>query len=107
MEFDQIFNLAEGIFWIFISLLFIYRSRKPTFFSRNNWLLGALAFFCFGVSDFIEIYSRAWYHPWWLILWKGICLITLAWIGRQYLCLKKQAPENHQPDEPPDTFPKS
>jgi len=77
MEFDQLFNLFEGILWIGISLVLLARMRDTP---RHRDLLGvgAAAFFLFGISDFIEIYTRAWYRPWPLLVLKGSCIVTFA-----------------------------
>jgi hypothetical protein len=39
-----------------------------------------LAFVLFGISDLIEIRTGAWWRPTWLLVWKGICLIAIAWM---------------------------
>lgn len=76
MEFDQIFNLAEGILWIVIAVVLMFRSFRP---SPHQMLLrvSSGAFFLFGISDFIEISTRAWYQPPSLLVLKAFCVITL------------------------------
>ena len=34
--------------------------------------------FLFGVSDIVEVYTGAWWKPFWLLLWKGLCIIVLV-----------------------------
>jgi hypothetical protein len=77
VEFDQIFNLLEGILWISISAILLTRIRRQ---KENSDLLivGAIAFFAFGVSDFIEIFTRAWYQPISLLMLKAACVITFV-----------------------------
>ena len=33
-----------------------------------------MSFFAFGISDFVEIHTGAWYRPWWLLAWKATCV---------------------------------
>ena len=76
MEPDQIFNVAEGILWVAIALILLIRSFKS---STHQILLrvSSGAFFLFGISDFIEVSTRAWYQPLSLLALKAACVITL------------------------------
>jgi hypothetical protein len=77
MEVDQIFNLFEGILWISISAIMVVQSRRlPT--HRTLLLVSGVAFFFFGLSDFIEIFTRAWFRPPVLLILKAVCVITLT-----------------------------
>ncbi len=90
MEFDQIFNLFEGIFWILISIVLISRIRRfPKY--RDLLIVGSIAFFVFGITDFIEIYTRAWYQPWFLLLLNAVCVITLFTCLALYFRRRKEA----------------
>jgi hypothetical protein len=31
----------------------------------------------FGFSDVVEIQTGAWWRPWWLLVWKGACLLAM------------------------------
>ena len=31
----------------------------------------------FGISDIVETRTGAWWDPWWLLVWKGVCVIVL------------------------------
>lgn len=80
MQADQIFNLCEGILWIGIALSLLcvslkVDSRKEQ--SKHLPRVAAVAFFLFGISDFIEISTRAWYEPLPLLLLKAACVSTL------------------------------
>ncbi|MDL5050414.1 hypothetical protein QQ054_30900 [Oscillatoria amoena NRMC-F 0135] len=44
--------------------------------------------FLFGVSDLIEVWSRAWWTPWWLFLLKAICVIGMA--GGVFLAIRRK-----------------
>lgn len=93
MEFDQLFNLGEGIFWILVSIALLTRIRR---FPENRALLwaGSTAFFVFGLTDFIEVVTRAWYRPIPLLLLNVACVATLvACLG---LYLKKRRRRNEE-----------
>lgn len=68
-----VFNLAEGILWIGTGLGFavaLCRSRADMRLKAAACLL----FVAFGISDFVEIGTGAWYKPWWLLAWKAACV---------------------------------
>gem|GEM_PF-3089523 len=51
---------------------------------RGRWTRGSAAasvfLALFGVSDFVEVHTGAWWRPWWLLAWKGDCIFALAGI---------------------------
>ncbi len=60
-------NLVEGVFWIILGLCFLVAMLRP-----GNKLTKAIAcsnFILFGLSDFVEIHTGAWWKPWWLLYW--------------------------------------
>ncbi|MHC4403592.1 MAG: hypothetical protein ACYTG0_28380 [Planctomycetota bacterium] len=71
-----IFNLCEGMLWVVIAvwLAVVYRRGGQ---SDNLILAGSLLFFAFGISDFVEMQTDAWYRPWWLFAWKASNLAGL------------------------------
>ena len=65
-------NLIEGILWICIGGCFgvsLVRSEL-----RGAKSMAAFTFIVFGISDFVQIQSGAWWKPWWLLLWKAACV---------------------------------
>jgi hypothetical protein len=34
----------------------------------------AIILILFGISDFVEMVSGAWWQPWWLLVWKALCI---------------------------------
>ncbi len=46
----------------------------------------------FGISDFVEVYSQAWFRPWWLLLWKATNVIGLATLYVVYQRRREDAP---------------
>lgn len=85
MELDQIFNLCEGVLWVSIAAALIHRASKNG--SPRKLAVGAaLSFALFGISDFIEIGTRAWYSPWPLLALKVACVVSL--LAHLYLRVK-------------------
>lgn len=72
----RVFNLAEGVLWIAIGLGFL-ASLVFTPGSRPLKLAACLLFLTFGLSDFVETRTGAWYEPWWLAVWKATDILGL------------------------------
>jgi len=66
----ELFNLIEGFWWIGlgIGLMFVPAIRK----CYKSAL--AIILILFGVSDFVEMVTGAWWLPWWLLVWKTLCV---------------------------------
>ncbi len=41
-------------------------------------LFAAVSFILFGLTDFVEMRTGAWWHPWWLLAWKGGCVAVMV-----------------------------
>jgi len=86
---NQIFNLFEGYLWIGIAIgLHITRSKHPTFRTEN--IVATISFFLFGVSDFIEIHTGAWYQPWQLLILKSACIMGFIISFSWYVAAKRR-----------------
>ena len=71
-------NAIEAVVWWVLGIsMLIAAYAKPT--HRKQCLVSAIALVLFGCSDVVEISTGAWWHPWWLLVWKGTCVITLCW----------------------------
>ena len=75
---DPIFVLANRVeagLWIAIALALaaaVVRRRER----RCDLTAGAITFALFGLSDLVEAATGAWWRPWWLLAWKGGCVIV-------------------------------
>ena len=79
-------NHWEAAFWTAIAVGCVARSLQFQGAVRRDLCIAAAAFLAFGLSDWVEAQTGAWWHPWWLLLWKGACLLILAallWRRRQ------------------------
>lgn len=77
------FNLLEGLLWCAIGAAFLLHAAAGKFRNRLA-LLVALAFFVFGLTDFIERETLAWWRPLWLLALKGACVLTFLLCYLQY-----------------------
>lgn len=86
MEITYIGNIIEGIFWLGVSMFFFVPAMKRPERNRLFCITGGVVFVVFGLSDFYEAHTGAWYRPWWLILWNVACVggivVVLLWYAR-------------------------
>jgi hypothetical protein len=75
-------NYVECALWCVIAVGFMgfwIAKRVP------DLLVGAVAFALFGLSDYIETGTGAWWTPWWLLALKAACVLTfLALLYRHW-----------------------
>jgi len=73
MDIERIGNLIEGYFWLAFSLVFWIPALRRG--EKHRWfcLLAGAAVTIFGISDFVESQTGAWWKPWWLLAWKAGC----------------------------------
>ena len=83
------FNAFEALLWVAFAVL-VPIATKAVLPARDRVIL-AIAFVVFGVTDFIEIYTGAWWEPWWLLCMKGLCVIVFLYgIGRYHHFRKRR-----------------
>lgn len=78
-------NYIEAGIWIAIALGFGVRIIRPSGTERYQALIAFLTFFVFGLSDIIEVQTGAWWRPWWLLVWKSLCVFSMAALLINYL----------------------
>ena len=85
------FNFYEAFIWFFvagISLAYAITKKDPL--QRRLLLWTVPVWIAFGVSDFVEIQTGGWWKPWWMLLWKGVCLIGNATLLLWYYARSKR-----------------
>jgi len=76
LEYEWYLNFAEAWLWIAIGTCFLVSLIvRPS--ARAHKAVAALTFILFGISDFVEMHTKLWWHPWWLLTWKAACVIAL------------------------------
>ncbi|MEQ8754129.1 MAG: hypothetical protein RID09_11510 [Coleofasciculus sp. G1-WW12-02] len=78
-------NYIEAGIWIAIALGFGVRIIRRSGTERYQALMAFLTFFFFGLSDIIEVQTGAWWRPWWLFVWKSLCVFSMAALLINYL----------------------
>lgn len=83
------FNYVEAWFWITTALVVLVGSLSARKKPIGLYLCLSLLLILFGLSDFVEMQTGAWWKPWWLLLWKGLCLVGFAGCFLYYRSTKK------------------
>ena len=83
------FNLCEGIVWLILAIVIYF---FPLFRDEKNNRGRGLSLFLifFGISDFIEMNTGAWWKPWWLLIWKAICLGGIVFLLTDYFIKRRK-----------------
>ncbi len=83
MDLCDKYNLVEAVFWILCGLGVVWSGVWGDVKYRLVFGLGAVLLILFGVSDWVEMGTGAWWRPWWLLVWKGGCLagfwVLIVW----------------------------
>jgi hypothetical protein len=74
----KIFNLIEALLWAGVAAGVLIFSKRLADRRRRIAYVAAAAFFLFGISDILEVYTGAWWQPLWMLLLKGTCVLSLA-----------------------------
>ncbi|MGD0553166.1 MAG: hypothetical protein ABSB25_11035 [Sedimentisphaerales bacterium] len=78
MDMSQIFNSLEMFIWLVVGVAFFANGfRQSNRYKKLTFLLVA-AYIAFGLSDGVEVHTGAWWQPWWLLLWKVLCIVIFV-----------------------------
>lgn len=91
-------NTVEALGWIIIGILLLLSLKKLAANSpkKDGVVLGIL-FVAFGASDVVEVYSGAWWKPWWLLIWKTLNAIgLLCFTGKLYVAERASRRRNEK-----------
>lgn len=78
MDIHQSGNLIEAGVWFLVALVWFYEGATSRAALRWVTVVLALTFVLFGLSDLVESETGAWWRPWWLLAWKGACVIGIV-----------------------------
>jgi hypothetical protein len=99
MDVERDGNLIEAAIWFLLALvLAIYALRRERRL-RSTLFLIAVTLAVFGGSDLVEARTGAWWKPWWLLVWKAVCVFVLLLGFVRYYRLMKRAGEDGTTDE--------
>jgi hypothetical protein len=89
MDVEKSGNLIEAAVWFVVSALFIAKTIRAGGRLRLVFLLLAVAFLFFGMSDLIESKTGAWWRPAWLLVLKAICVASFVFGFTAYYRLRR------------------
>lgn len=77
-ESAKIFNYVEVALWPIMGAVLAILGLRRWGAIRRDYLIAAAVLVAFGASDWFEASTgNEWWKPWWLLLWKAACVITL------------------------------
>lgn len=82
-HFAELFNLGEAGLWFAISTVIAWKLRNSPHTAKFNWLLPP-TFIVFGISDFIESRTGAFWDLWWLLVMKSVCVVVVVIVDIRY-----------------------
>ena len=72
------YNYVEIGIWCTIATVVAVVALRRTGPARRDGIVAAVTLFAFGLSDYAEVKTEGeWWTPWWLLLWKGACVLAL------------------------------
>ena len=83
-------NHLEAGLWMVIGAGFFVRVATKSAF-RGPCAIAAITFIAFGFSDVVEARTGAWWRPWWLLVWKALCVLVFLALLFQYAKWRKAA----------------
>ena len=75
-DFVAAFNVAEAAWWIGVGVALPFLPIRPDAPRCRRALAADLI--AFGLSDAVEVFTGAWWRPWWLAALKVACGATIA-----------------------------
>lgn len=82
------FNFIEGIYWLILGIFVLTLSKIIPQKYKKLALATFLILILFGITDFIEIKTGAYWIPWWLLAWNIFCIAGLILSIVWYIKLK-------------------
>jgi hypothetical protein len=72
-----------------VGIILAIAGRKAKAPLNRLAIVASVLFLLFGLSDLVEAQTGAWWRPWWLLMWKGLCIVGLAGCYIKYRKLRK------------------
>lgn len=85
-------NLIECGFWAIFGLALVIGAHWQPLPFKSLGRLAAAVSVAFGISDLVEAQTGAWWRPWWLLVWKALCVagLVLCYLRYRYLRTERQ-----------------
>jgi hypothetical protein len=78
-------NYCEAGLWWLVAAAIGVAARKWSRRARADARIWIIILLIFGLSDVVEAHTGAWWRPWWLLVWKGGCLLVMLVLLMRYL----------------------
>ncbi len=99
MDLQRDGNLIEAGMWVLLSLVLLgFAFSQPRPLRPTLWLL-AVTMVVFGGSDLVEARTGAWWKPWWLFVWKALCVAGLLFGFVRYFKVRKSISTSRLPTD--------
>ena len=89
MDLERGGNLVEAGVWFLLSLVLLAYALCQDKRIRSTLLVLGFTLAAFGGSDLVEARTGAWWKPWWLFVWKALCVLILFFGFVRYYRIKK------------------
>jgi hypothetical protein len=99
MDLEREGNLIEAGVWFALSLALLIHSLRAEERVRPTLFLLVVTIVIFGASDLIEARTGAWWRPWWLFVWKALCVMLLLFGFVRYYRISKSKPRKNADEE--------
>ena len=105
MNIHSVGNAVEACVWFILAAVVFVAGYRHVDIRRIAWTAsGALTLF--GLSDIVEIQTGAWWRPWWLLVWKGACVVAFVmllwvWYKRKQIDVAGSDGQSPTPDHDP------
>jgi hypothetical protein len=90
MSYVDAINAFELVWWIALGVIAAVRSWHSEGRWRYLGFIAAATLVMFGISDGVELWTKAWWKPWWLLTWKAACITVLVGCIAARARLKRQ-----------------
>lgn len=87
------FNLLESAMWLVLGAMVAVRARSAIPRLRRVGFVTAIALLAFAGTDIVEARTGAWFRPWWLLVYNGLCIAVLVGCYVAYRFLR-EVPSN-------------
>jgi len=97
MDLERDGNLIEAGLWFFLALVLLVYALRQNRRIRATLVFLSLTLAVFGGSDLVEAQTGAWWKPWWLFVWKAVCVLLLFVGFTRYYRIKRTVSVSLQP----------
>ena len=99
MDFVYAFNAFETVLWTVLACMAAFYATRLRE-RRGHLVVAAVTLVLFAGSELMEMKTGAWWHPLWLMFWKGACITILVCLGIGHFRWRQAMRDNESADKP-------